>query len=135
MHIGNPITALATAWVRARDYDLPEVVSKWQGRKHVHRPNEDQLDMRMFGQSWPNTLAGMDAHDGLAGQAFCSAYTVVVIHGKAACVYFNGQLTYRVEGRNAAFREDLKACNLASQRTAISRYGAELPLATPTTGQ
>ncbi len=127
MRISNPIVALATSLVKARDYDLPEVVSEWQGKKHVHRPNEDQLTIRLFDQEWPNTYAGMDARGGLAGQAFCSTWTVVVLHSRAACVYFSGNLAYRVAKIGDTFISDMKNCTMVGQRSAVERYKAVLP--------
>jgi len=126
MNIGHPILALSTAWVKARDFDLPDVTHEWQGRKRITRPNEDSLDYRVFSQNWPNTAGGMDAGGGVAGQAFSTAPTVVVMHENAACVYFNGRLAYRVAKMGTAFREDLRSSDLVSQRHAAAKYGAEI---------
>ena len=127
MNICDPVLALTHAMTMARHRDLPDAVSTWRGQEQRSRPQRDELDVRLFMQSWPNTSAGIDAASGMAGQAFCTAPTVVVMWRGTACVYFGECLAYSVTALKGDFLDDMRRGNLASQRSAVSRYDAHLP--------
>ncbi len=56
------------------------------------RPNRWEVEIYTFPQSWSDTSMGFG---GMAGQAFTSAYTTVIIsHHRQAAVYIGGRLAY-----------------------------------------
>lgn len=131
MHVSDPLNALSHALVMARCHDLPAVSFTWQGRTEERRPRAEALDVRLFLQSWSSTALGFDLQTGFAGQAFTTAPTVVVMHDRAACVYFGEDLAYRIPRMGAEFRQDMNKGAVVSQSEAVRRYGASIP---PTAG-
>lgn len=87
------------------------------------RATADDCEVVMFPQTWPSTALGFG---GIGGQAFTSAYTVVVScdMAGAAAVYFGGRFAYLVEHarQNEAFRQDVAGHSMADCRAA-GRYG------------
>jgi hypothetical protein len=86
MRVGTCTESLASALYQALAVHLPP-----EGTK---RPREDQCEVFHFLQTWGDTALGFPAQ--VAGQAFSSAYTTVVLHGRDAAVYFNGRFAYVV---------------------------------------
>lgn len=127
MRVSDPLNALSHALSMARHRDLPPVPFTWKGKTEERRPRAEALDVRLFMQSWSSTALGFDLHSGLAGQAFTAAPTVVVMHERAACVYFGERLAYRVAKMGPAFILDMKEGQLVSQSEAREKYGAEMP--------
>jgi hypothetical protein len=125
MQVSDPLNTLAFALGAAIASDLPAREYEHRGEMRSMRPRRDTVDVVLFAQDWSSTALGFDV--GMAGQAFCSAYTVVVSFERTACVYFAEGLAYSVDTRNPAFIEDLKNRNLAGQIEAAKRYGATLP--------
>lgn len=94
----------------------------------VRRPWPDACEVTMFRQFWPNTARGYDANNGIAGQAFTQAYTVVVQcedTGWAAVYFGGGKLAYLVspEKQSEAWRSALAGHCLPSQRDAKKLWG------------
>jgi hypothetical protein len=93
--------SLSRAVMSALIVDLPNV--EYQYRKpgdksgatetRKRRPYESDLGVYHFPQTWGDTSLGFG---GVAGQAFTTAYTTVVVHYRDACVYFGGRFAYRV---------------------------------------
>lgn len=129
MRVSDPLNTLAAALVAARQRDLPSISWSWQGRSGTRRPRADEIDVRLFLQEWSDTSLGFDLHSGLAGQAMTTAPTVVVTHGRAACVYFGEDLAYTVAKLATAFYEDMRTGHMAKQSLAVARYGACCPTA------
>lgn len=133
MRVSDPLNALAAALTLARQRDLPDIHWAWQGRSGKRRPMQEELDVRLFLQTWGNTSLGFDMHDGLAGASMTTAPTVVVMKNgaasaylSAACVYFGETLAYRVPKMNDNFIQDMQAGHMAAQSCAAERYGAEI---------
>ncbi len=77
-------------------------------------------NLTAFNQSWGSTALGFE---GLGGQAFTDALTVVIQSMENSYVYFGGKFAYSVEGFGCPkFREDLQAQKLTSVKEAKSRY-------------
>lgn len=129
MRISDPLNALSHALVMARLHDLPAVSVTWKGKTEERRPRAEVLDVRLFMQSWPSTALGFDLQSVWAGQEFTTAPTVVVMHERAACVYFGESLAYRIPKMGSAFLQDMKDGDLVSQSEARQKYGAEMPAA------
>lgn len=127
MRVSDPLNALSHALSMARHRDLPPVPFTWKGKTEERRPRAEALDVRLFMQSWSSTALGFDLDSGLAGQAFTTAPTVVVMHERSACVYFGECLAYRVPKMTADFLEDMKSGDVVSQSEAAARYGAQMP--------
>lgn len=125
MQVSDPLNTLAFALNSAIASDLPSREYEHRGEKHTMRPRRDNVDVTLFLQDWSSTALGFDV--GMAGQAFCSAYTAVVTFDRTACVYFGEGFAYSVDTRNQAFIEDLGNRNLASQSEAAKRYSARRP--------
>jgi hypothetical protein len=73
------------------------------------RLTADDCDVALWKQSWPNTACGWP---GIAGQAFTSAYTVVVVGPHGDAVVYLGRPAYRLpspadvsDEKRAAFYE------------------------------
>ena len=86
----------------------------------------NEADVYLFPQTWGDTSLGFG---GGAGQAICSAYTVVVIHDDHALVYVCGGLAYAlnvggvIDDGFRNFREDLSSQEMAAVTEARRRYG------------
>lgn len=125
MQVSDPLNTLAFALNSAIASDLPSREYEHRGETLTMRPRRDNVDVTLFLQEWSSTALGFDVS--MAGQAFCSAYTVVVSHDRAACVYFGEGLAYTADTRNLNFREDLAARRLVGQAEAVKRYAAIRP--------
>lgn len=84
------------------------------GEIHTRRPEVRELSTTMFPQQWSSTCLGFD---GIGGQAFTTAYTIVVVGPERdACVYFAGRLAYHVKNPSDLFYADLREMRMASVR-------------------
>lgn len=61
-------------------------------------PTLEDCSVHLFKQSWPNTACGWP---GLAGQAFTSAYTVVVVGPTGDAVVYLGRPAYYFDQKKA----------------------------------
>ena len=94
----------------ALEADLPEIEhSFFRGGKIVKemgRPTQHDVEIYAFPQSWSDTSLGFG---GMAGQAFTSAYTTVVISElRHAVVYIGGRRAYKVEV-TGEFMDDVRS--------------------------
>ena len=119
----DALTALAASLYNAVLKDLPAIHYKKYGRDEVgvRRPDERDIEVRMFPQTWSSTALGFG---GIGGQAITSAYTVVITSGDHAAVYFGGRFAYLVKdwGSCEDFRKDLSATSMAAIDRAKKRY-------------
>lgn len=121
MLISDPLNSLATALNRAVDKDLKPDAER--------RPNPNDLSVYLFPQDWSDTSCGFG---GWAGQAMCTAYTVVVTDLEEAVVYVYGRFAYRVDLRTAKsdggkkFWRDLQSSDVLPRDKAVEKYGAKL---------
>lgn len=77
------------------------------GEWHERRPDHQDIEVMMFRQTWSSTALG---YNGIGGQAFTSAYTVIVSDSNIYCVYFGGsQLAYRIITKAGAEFDNFKA--------------------------
>lgn len=68
-------------------------------------PKDEEMVVYMFPQIWGNTAIGFG---GIAGQAFTTAYTIVVYGPKEdVCVYFGGRFAYYIKITNDVFDQDM----------------------------
>jgi len=136
---GDPVSTLAYALHHACCVALPEfdhVTHTWvdetaaslnarkvrdQDNITKRRPEFYEVNVTMFQQGWSNTACG---HGGIAGQAFTSAYTVVVEckHSQACAVYFGPRLAYVVKHPNTEFWEDVGHFQLRGKGEGLGRY-------------
>lgn len=160
MHTDSPIETLASSLHAACLRDLPEIhyrdrdwaahrammdgltreqkaelvaKERTSGRaegpyiEKTRRPTPHDCEVVMFPQTWPSTALGFG---GIGGQAFTSAYTMIVSCdlAEAAAVYFGGRFAYLVEHarQNAEFRQDIASQNMAECREAWKRYALQL---------
>lgn len=159
MSIDYPIEALAQSLHAACLRDLPEIkyrdrdwaahrammdkLSKEEKAAHyakekasgqseghfiekVRRPSSHDCEVVMFPQTWSSTALGFG---GIGGQAFTSAYTVIVSCDRAvaSAVYFGGRFAYLVEHarQNHDFKRDIANQTMADCGTAGRRYVAQ----------
>lgn len=128
---GSPFDAIHAALSAACSRDLPNIVypaSKYRKTETIVRPMPHDCIVHMWPQTWSDTALGYD--DQIAGQAFTTAYTVVVVRDGYVCVYFGDreQLAYSfcfidlshkgIENWN----EDFAARNIASVILSKDRY-------------
>lgn len=89
-------------WEASKKQDEPVFVEK------TRRPELRDVEIDMFVQTWSDTSLGFG---GVAGQAFTSAYTVVVLCDyNEWAVYHGGQFAYKIRSNDSGFnkfREDL----------------------------
>lgn len=126
MRISDPLNSLSHAMTMARLHDLPPVSVTWKGGTILKRPSVDAIDVRLFMQSWPTTQLGFDYDKGIAGQAFTTAPTVVVMHGSAACVYFGERLAYTIRKMGSEFIQAMKDGELPNQSEALMNHDADV---------
>jgi hypothetical protein len=142
MELGSPFDALHGAIAAAIHRDLPDIVYQdrdWEAWKKMsesdkkqamrdsklgptiaktRRPDERDIEVIMFPQTWGSTALG---YGGMGGAAMTPAYTVVVETNNHTCVYFGpgGQLAYMIEHRTQsqagcdALEKDLRSRMLA----------------------
>lgn len=127
---GSPFETLHRALAQATERHLSDITykqKKWYESKEKghdvyetvkRRPDLQDVEVYMFVQGWSDTSLGFG---GVAGQAFTTAYTVVVFcldTGEYA-VYHGGRFAYMIvrESRSkegfTRFKEDLADYNLA----------------------
>ncbi len=128
---GSPFDAIHAALSAACSRDLPNIVyppSRYNKIERIVRPTPHDCTVYMWPQTWPDTALGYD--DQIAGQAFTTAYTVVIMRKGNYCVYFGtrGQCAYAFD-RNDLKMENLKNWDedfcmrdLASVRESKKRY-------------
>lgn len=145
MRSGHPLLAVHAALSSALSYDMaPQPAERVDYRplkggaqipwsqlprqQYMRRPQEHEVEVHLFPQTWGSTALG---YGGLGGAAMTQAYTVVVSNRSEACVYFGqAQLGYRVDftcisdEQLAAFKRDLSAHQLLGRREAAKAYGA-----------
>lgn len=86
---------------------------------YSRRPNEREIEIYSFPQTWGSTALGFG---GVGGQAFTTAITVVVIHGREACVYFGGAFAYKIKRFNQVLFEDMAIREMAEVSRSRVRY-------------
>ena len=102
---------------------IAEPVTYDFGGKPYSQPcSENDLDVRHFRQSWPNTATMFTRPGGISGQAFTDAWTTAIGRGNTWRVYCDGRACYSVTDPNKEFLADLAAANLADQGRAAGRY-------------
>lgn len=106
MRADSPVESLASALYSALARDLPDLTytyrvpgsnkdgKGWKEEKRCRRPHREDVRVYLFEQDWENTSVGLDELYSIAGQAFTSAYTTVVICDRVAAVYFGGTYAY-----------------------------------------
>lgn len=129
MRLGNPIVAVASSLYSALLTDLPEVeyesrsfrgsLEKDESVKKKRRPYEEEVSVYCFPQMWGSTALGFG---GMGGASMTNAYTVVVVHNKNACVYFDGRLAYAIDSFPKEFWDDVKAQRVPSVEKAKTKY-------------
>lgn len=120
---------------KAAHYSKEKASGQSEGHfiEKVRRPSSHDCEVVMFPQTWSSTALGFG---GIGGQAFTSAYTVVVscrLEGAAAAVYFGGSFAYLVEHarQNQAFREDVANQRMADCAGAKARYAPQAEAVQP----
>lgn len=126
--LGSPMDPLASSLYSALLQDLkPRLVAGWEytkptdgsipqrvttGITREYRPGASDVTVVLFPQTWPSTSLGFS---GLGGQAFTSAYTVIV-HGPQGdyAVYFGGRFAYHIDLANDAFYHDMRDHSMAA---------------------
>ena len=75
------------------------------------------LEFYVFPQTWPSTALGFE---GIGGQAFTTAHTVVVVdpHEKWCSVFFGDERAYTLLEPNELFFTDVKSGAMARQSRA-----------------
>jgi len=119
MELGSPILALHNALSAAIYRDLPDihyedrdwdVWNTWSPErikqsmkdnikmptiKKTRRPDERDIEIVLFAQTWGSTSLG---YGGMGCSAMTPAYTVVVQTPSTSCVYFGGgELAYKID--------------------------------------
>ena len=125
--MSDVFTSLALAISRAIDRDLPDIDFErktWPNGRDAdpvveivkRRPGHWEVQVYHFPQTWGDTSTGFG---GIAGQAFTTAYTTVVIESSVnAAVYFGGRLAYVLRNPNAAFWLNLRDHRMEAVRNA-----------------
>ena len=86
----------------------------------TRRPHRGDIDVYAFPQSWSDTSLGFG---GLAGQAFTSAYTTVIISNlRIAAVYIGGRLAYLAEVDEALMEDIRNHCMIGRTEGPNKRY-------------
>jgi hypothetical protein len=124
MTAGNPVNSLAAAFYRAIDHDLPDIQyerrlggtrdkdGNYATEAAIRRPNENDVEVYHFLQTWGSTALGFG---GVGGSAMTSAYTTVVIsEHQHAAVYFGGRAAYVIRNVNNEFWSDLRSFDMAA---------------------
>ena len=138
MQLGTPFDALSQALASACYKDLPDIVyqrkdyhaSKVHNREvyiqESRRPEQWEVEVVMFPQTWSDTSLGFG---GMAGQAFTPAYTVIITHDMSNyCVYFGGRFAYRVNLPEVTakglknFRDDMAQHRMDDVNSSYIRY-------------
>lgn len=98
--------------------DISSVFGKYD-KYHVQ-------DIKMFKQTWSSTALGFDIGNIISGQAFTTAWTIVVqalVGDKELWfVFFNGRIAYVVNNPTDEFFEDLKTEKMVYCSEAQERY-------------
>jgi hypothetical protein len=118
--------SLAAAVTRAIDRDLPDIKYKcklydkkredgsYEMEDCARRPHLGEVEVYHFPQTWSDTSCGFG---GIAGQAFTTIYTTVVIESMTnAAVYMGGRHAYTVQCISEEFEEDLRNHRMAAAR-------------------
>lgn len=141
MRPDSPFDALHTSLASACLHDLPDLayqqlVAGKDGKYDAKNPSYetrtrryhfDEVEVKMFLQSWGSTALG---YGGLGGSAITSAYTVVISHGNYYCVYFGsgGRLAYKLDMSKISqsgrmnFFSDISTGDVKSVADARARY-------------
>ena len=114
--------------------DLPDVEVKRSKGDHgettfTRRPHDSEIEVRAGLQTWSSTAL---AFNGVGGQAFTSALTVIVSFENVYCIYVGRRLAYKIDYSTLSaegklkFSDDYNTINMASVRDAATRYKKEL---------
>lgn len=110
MKSGTAIDTLASALYSAIHKDLPDIEYKrgYSEEISTRRPTEYDCEVYHFPQTWSSTALGFG---GLAGQAFTSSYSTVVLPDTrdVAAVYFGGRFAYLIKNPTDKFWEDVRS--------------------------
>lgn len=140
MKAGSAIDALHQALAHAAYQALSDIRYEDRDWAHFNKTKEDRriqktrrptdYDMEvvtMFAQTWSSTALGFG---GIGGQAFTSAYVVVIECLSEFAVYFGGRHAYTIERPNERFFEDIAKRRMADVSGAQKRYKADSDLST-----
>lgn len=132
--IENPVEEFLSSVYHALHKGLPEIEYEWRDKTHKRRPEFRDISILSWPQMWGSTCLAFDANPNtLAGAACTDAVTVAITMGDVALVYVGGRPAYAIDRRKMTreqieeFTQDALKNMLASQRHAITRYGAILP--------
>lgn len=93
---------------------LPLILERYINELRKFKPEAryPNVELRMFPQVWSSTALGFG---GIGGQAFTSAYTVVVVDDVYNCcaVFYGEQLAYLIENPSQKFYDDVGNGNMA----------------------
>lgn len=98
---------------------INEKTTKEKRGTKKRRPYQHEIEVVSFPQTWSSTALGFG---GIGGQAFTTALTVAVLHGREACVYFGGSFAYKIDKFSSKFYDDMRAFEMADVRQAHKRY-------------
>jgi hypothetical protein len=131
MRDSNPVGALHAALAHAayegfspieyedRDWEHFRKTKEDRRVKKTRRPTDYDIEVyAMFSQTWSSTALGFG---GIGGQAFTSAYVIVLECMGEFCVYFGGRFAYKVARPTKAFFEDMVRRRMADV-SAQSKY-------------
>lgn len=117
----NSLNALAESLFSALYTDLPEIEYTYQSPRdkmadldpeiRTRRPQEHDCEIMMFPQTWPSTALGFG---GIGGDAMTQAYTVIVVCGEVAAIYFGGIFAYLADNWFPEFHDDVKLQRMKS---------------------
>ncbi len=113
----------------ARHEDMPEGTTK----TIFCRPDDEDVDVVMFSQTWGSSLLGYGGDGDWGSSAMTRAYTVVIRTERDACVYFGiSRLAYHcvfdemTQEQQDKFADDAQKRRLVGRKEAVSLYGAKL---------
>ena len=114
MRQGTILAAVSEAVQAARLRDLPDRKFKIAGKNFTTRPDEQDLVVSVFLETWPSTALG---YGGMGGSAMTDAYTVIVgdPHNNIALIYWGSSRL----GRTVGYREGIDMAR--AQNSAIKR--------------
>jgi hypothetical protein len=137
MRAGNPIETLHSALAHAqyaglspieyedRDWEHYRKTKEDRRIKKMKRPTSYEYDVyAMFPQTWSSTALGFG---GIGGQAFTTAYVVVVECQGQFAVYFGGRHAYTIDNPNEQFFVDLTKHCMADVKGATNKYSTNQP--------
>jgi predicted phage tail protein len=128
MELEHPAVSLTDALVDALGHRLPDIEYQFQTpmerqegkpiQTRTRRPDMQDIEVRMFPETWGSTALGFG---GMGGAAMTAAYTVVVSSGNISLVYWAGRFAYTVE-KNSTFLGYLNQGRTLSRSKASELY-------------